>query len=97
MAEWRDELSHMAIYNAEYLRELSKLSWDQALQGEWHGSLLDDICRRRYFCFFQTRSSFSNLFLHGLRLEYNCLGTRILKTTTAVFRFSKKQRIYVAA
>jgi hypothetical protein len=43
MAEWRDELSHMAIYNAEYLRELSKLSWDQALQGEWHGSLLDDM------------------------------------------------------
>jgi ATP-binding cassette, subfamily B, bacterial len=26
-----------------------------------------------HFCFFQARSSFSNLFLHGLRLEYKCL------------------------
>ena len=42
MAEWRDELAYMAMYNAEYLRELAQVSWDHSVQGEWHGSLLGD-------------------------------------------------------
>lgn len=43
MEEWHDELAYMAIYNAEYLRGLANVSWDEAVKGEWHGSLLDDL------------------------------------------------------
>jgi hypothetical protein len=40
---------------------------------------------------------FQQLIPAWIETRIQMLGTRILKTTTAVFRFSKKQRIYVAA
>ena len=47
-------------------------------------------------------ASFGPIFLStaysaGSRLKYNCFGTCIRKTTTAVYRLSKKQRSYMAA